>query len=404
MAKGKTKKNNSDGKNDEEAAGVPSAAIDGNTGKENDPVKKNGDELCGKENDVANGDSNRGKEKDLSQTENPQQRVTRIQSTKAASQQQKSPDEADKDGKANGDSNRGKEKDLSQTENPQQRVTRSQSTKAASQQQKSPDEADKDGKANGESDRDKEKDPKLAVIPVIIAFFIIIVAILLHDKGFSSPPDSPPHLFDFPKIFANKIMELQSSFTNQTDRFWRIIKNRGLAHLRNASPPQPLVLLLAAPPAAHSTVECFAKKLAEALDPKHKGRLATIDGREERNYPGEETKKKMDDLLIRSFKKGHRAALVHHLELLPPPSPLLFYSYCDEKNAPYKHVAIIFTVHLPVEPDASLAPREAEGKVDKYLAEEVWAKEDKDAVADLLIRVADTVALMNGEPSSLDTC
>ena len=29
-----------------------------------------------------------------------------------------------------------------------------------------------------------------------------------------------------------------------------ILKNRGLAHLRNASPPQPLVLLLAAPPAA----------------------------------------------------------------------------------------------------------------------------------------------------------
>ena len=67
-------------------------------------------------------------------------------------------------------------------------------------------------------------------------------------------------------------------------------------------------------------------------------------------------------------------------------------------------MAIIFTVHLPAEPDASLAPREAEGTVDKYLAEEVWAKEDKDAVADLLIRVADTVALMNGEPSSLDTC
>ena len=45
----------------------------GYRGKENDPVKKNGDELSSKENDVANGDSNRGKENDLSQTENPQQ-------------------------------------------------------------------------------------------------------------------------------------------------------------------------------------------------------------------------------------------------------------------------------------------------------------------------------------------
>ena len=199
-------------------------------------------------------------------------------------------------------------------------------------------------------------------------------------------------------------MELQSSFTNQTDRFWRIIKNRGLAHLRNASPPQPLVLLLAAPPAAHSTVDCLARKLAVALDPKHKRMLATIDGREERSLPGEMAKKKMDEFLIKRFKEGYRAALVHQLELLPFPAPLLFHSYCDDHNAPYKHVAIIFTVHLPVEPDASLETKEAERTVEKYLADEVWAKENKDAIADLLIRVADTVALMNGEPSSSATC
>ena len=237
------------------------------------------------------------------------------------------------------------------------------------------------------------------IILLIVAFMLIIVAIIFGSRESEIETD-----FDFPKIFANKIVELQSSFTNQTDRFWRILKNRGLAHLRNASPPQPLVLLLAAPPAAHSTVECFARKLAEALDPKHKKTLATIDGREERSYPGERAKKKMDELLITRFKDGHRAALVHHLELLPPPSPLLFYSYCDDQNAPNKHVAIIFTVHMPVEPDASLAPKEAEGTVEKYLADEVWGKEDKDAVAALLSRVANTVALMNGESSSLATC
>ena len=295
-----------------------------------------------------------------------------------------------------------KEKDLSHTKNPQQSVTRTKTRKTASQQK------DEEGTGSLEADKDDKgvfsflrNSCKLAVIPLITAFFIIIVAILL------SPPDRDPKPcrdFDFPKIFANKIVELQSSFTNQTDRFWRIIKNRGLAHLRNASPPQPLVLLLAAPPAAHSTVDCLARKLAVALDPKHKRMLATIDGREERSYPGEMAKKKMDEFLIKRFKEGYRAALVHQLELLPFPAPLLFHSYCDDHNAPYKHVAIIFTVHLPVEPDASLEPKEAERTVEKYLADEVWAKENKDAVADLLIRVTDTVALMNGEPSSLDAC
>ena len=244
---------------------------------------------------------------------------------------------------------------------------------------------------------------RLAGILLVVAFLLVFLAILIGPDGKpGGKPERKP--FVLPIIFENKIKELQSSFTNQTDRFWRILKNRGLAHLNNPSPSQPLVLLLAAPPAAHSMVDCFAKKLAEGLDPEYKRMLATIDGREERSYPGEDTKKKMDDLLKRKFMDGHRAALVHHLELLPPPSPLLFYSYCDDQNAPHKHVAIIFTVHLPVEPDASLEPKEAEGTVEKYLADIVWAKEDKDAVAALLSRVADTVALMNGEPSSSATC
>ena len=262
-----------------------------------------------------------------------------------------------------------------------------------------PDEpSDEPTEITKQPDKEPPSPMKLAGILLVVAFLLVILAILIAPEKPERKPFVPPI------IFENKIKELQSSFTNQTDRFWRILKNRGLAHLNNASPSQPLVLLLAAPPAAHGMVDCFARKLAEALDPEHKGILATIDGREERSYPGDKAKKRMDDLLIRRFKNGERAALVHHLELLPLPAPLLFHSYCDDHNAPYKHVAIIFTVHLPVEPDASLEPKEAERTVEKYLADEVWAKENKDAVADLLIRVTDTVALMNGEPSSLDSC
>ena len=351
MACERSEEENSDGEKGKKV-GAPPASTDESTGEQN-PSEENGDELSGTESESANRESDREKEKDLSHAKNAQQRVASTKTRKTASQQK------DEEGKSSGSLE--------------------------------DDEDDKEASNFMNS-------CKLAVIPLIIAFLVIIVAILLSN--YDPRPDGP----DFPKIFANKIVELQSSFTNQTDRFWRIIKNRGLAHLRSASPPQPLVLLLAAPPAAHSTVECFARKLAAALDPKHKRTLATIDGREERSYPAEKAKKKMDELLMTRFEDGHRAALVHHLELLPPPSPLLFYSYCDDQNAPKKHVAIIFTVHMPVEPDASLEPKEAEGTVEKYLADEVWAKEDKDAVAALLSRVANTVALMNGEPSSSATC
>jgi len=257
------------------------------------------------------------------------------------------------------------------------------------------------GEANNEEVELQEKQPASFTSICNSVVILLFLAVLCIFAAFLVGPPEPEMKtdFDFVKIFENKVLELQSKFTNQTDRFWKILRNRGLAHLRNTNPPQPLVLLLAAPPPAHDVVDCLATKLAEVLDPRHKRTLAMIDGTEERRIPGEKAKKKMDKLLIEKFKAGYRAALIHHLELLPPPSPLLFYSYCDDQNAPHKHVAIIFTVHLPAEPNLSLPPHEAEGTVEKYLSKQVWAREDQDAVAALLSRVADTVALMNGESS-----
>jgi len=233
-----------------------------------------------------------------------------------------------------------------------------------------------------------------------VMFFIPTVLVLLVAIVFG-PSQLSTSDIDHVKVFENKLQSLQSVLTNQTNRFWKILKNRGLAHLRSVSPRQPLVLLLASPPPAHDVTNCLAEKLAEALDPKHKKNVAQVDGIKVKGSPGEKVKKSMDDLLKEKFQQGHRAAVIQHLELLPPPSPLLFYSYCDDQNAPHKHVAIIFTVHLPSEPDSSLPAKEAEGMVEKYLSEEVWAKENQDSVGALLSRVADTVVLMNGESGEL---
>ena len=195
MPRRETEKENSADKNGEEV-GVPPAAIDENTGKENDPLEENGDELSSSESEFVNGESDREKKKDLSQTKNPQQRVTRTKTRKTASRQEGTVSlEADKDGK-----------------------------EASS----------------------LISSFKPAVIPLTIALLIIIVAILPSPP---LPPD-PGHKLNigFPNIFANKIVELQSSFTNQTDRFWRIIKNRGLAHLRNASPPSATCIVTSCTP------------------------------------------------------------------------------------------------------------------------------------------------------------
>ena len=54
---------------------------------------------------------------------------------------------------------------------------------------------------------------------------------------------------------------------------------------------------------------------------------------------------------------------------------------------------------MPVEPSPSLSPKEAEESVKKYLLGDVWAKDDRDAVATLLVHIAYSMVLVNGETS-----
>ncbi|EDO43371.1 predicted protein [Nematostella vectensis] len=151
----------------------------------------------------------------------------------------------------------------------------------------------------------------------------------------------------------------------------------------------------------HPVANCLALRLANILDPEteHIENVETVNGKDLQNIDGDIAKKKLDESLHGTFDKGRRAAVVKHLELLPPPSENLFYAYCDNDNARFKHAAILFTVHLQMEPHSSLRPVEAEGMVEKFLSDLVWNKEpyDRDAVAALLSRIADTVALISRE-------
>ena len=127
--------------------------------------------------------------------------------------------------------------------------------------------------------------------------------------------------FDPERHFGNGLEKIQFSFTNQTDRFWESLRSRGLAHLRNKDPPQPLVFLLATPPAAHEWVDCLAIKLAGLLDPRHKKNLARMYGEKEKASPSGETKITMDNLLKREIEALHEVILIHNLE--PPSSATL---------------------------------------------------------------------------------
>ena len=242
-----------------------------------------------------------------------------------------------------------------------------------------------------------EKEPKTYLRGILLVAVLAIVVGLYYRANAN---------FDFAKIYELGLQRLEGSFKNQTPRFWKTLRNRGLAHLKRVQPTQPLVLMLVAPPSAHTLVNFFVKKLAKILDPEHENDLSVINGKDYISSVGDKAKEELDNTLKETLQSGHRAAVVCDLQLLPAPSPVLFHSYCDDGNAPYKHVAILFTVRLPHEPDPALDPVQREGLVEKFLSQ-VWSDEqwhNKDAVAALLSRIADMVVVLNGEEDIETVC
>ena len=230
---------------------------------------------------------------------------------------------------------------------------------------------------------------------LVVVLLLIFMVILLFppEPAKKADPDLATSLND-------KIVELKSLFSNQTENFWKTFRIHSLVHLKSAHPKLPLVLAVGVPPSARDVAACMVKKLAKVLDPNHKRDFITIDGLEEMNNPWKKVNKKIYDLLNENFEAGHKVALINHLELFPPPSHMMFHSFCDDQNAPYKRVEIIFTVYLPKEADFPLSSnKEVEDAVDKYLVHEVWGKEELAATQALSVRVTQIVIFMNGESS-----
>ena len=105
--------------------------------------------------------------------------------------------------------------------------------------------------------------------PLMGIFLAAAVACIAIAIFLVPPKNDMKTEFDQERVFRNGLENLQLSFINQTDRFWKILRSRGLAHLRNKDPSRPM-FLLAAPPTAHEWVDCLAIKPAEMLDPRQK--------------------------------------------------------------------------------------------------------------------------------------
>ncbi|XP_066295169.1 torsin-1A-interacting protein 2-like [Branchiostoma lanceolatum] len=234
---------------------------------------------------------------------------------------------------------------------------------------------------------------------VIVALTAIVLPMLRKDPLQSQGAPA----IDSPELYKEYVRKLKTLFPNQNQRTWTVIGAMGRALLY---PPaiitQPAVLLVASAPGTHDTARCVARLVAQGFDK----RPTVVHGEQLKGLDADEAKKRLDEVLHAGFSQGGKAAVVYSLQDIPLQANLIFHSYCDNTNAPYKETAIILVLQLeePIHMDRSNSEIEGEAmdRLQNHL-ERDWVL-DIDKVGALMSRMAGFVLVVDKSDDLPTSC
>ncbi|XP_033127175.1 torsin-1A-interacting protein 1-like [Anneissia japonica] len=198
--------------------------------------------------------------------------------------------------------------------------------------------------------------------------------------------------------FKVKLDHLRSSFSSQTPYFWKLIGSVSEDVIVSKNPKRPAVILLAGGPDAHQTLDNIASKLSTSyshLDGN--SGVIKIDGFQYKNTDPHNTKRLIDEELKNGFNTGRQVAIIHHFESIPAEASMIFHSYCENDNAPFKRVVIIFTVHMKEKLNPKDNIKINQKKVEQHLESQWKDAVDKDHIEAMFSRVATAVAFVTPE-------
>ncbi|CAI9560829.1 unnamed protein product [Staurois parvus] len=199
---------------------------------------------------------------------------------------------------------------------------------------------------------------------VLVLAIAIGVGVYIHQFCGTQTSNSRSAL----QIFQDEFKRLQEDFPEQSQNLWLRSGKMMTNHLNKSHPDEPATIILTAAQDAKHTLLCLASGLAQTYAFALNSSWLVIHGPSQAKYDDSTAKLNIDEKLSSGFESRHRAAVLNHLETLPPGSLLILYKYCDHENAAYKKVALVFTILLEdssLEPDTPLP--ELEEKVRDFL-------------------------------------
>ena len=233
------------------------------------------------------------------------------------------------------------------------------------------------------------------IICVLVMFSIGIL--YLNAQGYNQEqapvPKSPRD--EVVKIFDEQFKDIIAKFPNQDRRFWKIVKAACKGVLKERSPMQPAVVMLVAHKDHAQTAECIADHITRTFSVVH-GSVPDpflLNAQDYAKYPNPDDLKLHIDTSLRSAFEGNegcRATKISQLQYLPGGAAAMFHAFCDNENAPFQDVAIVFTLHTDVQ-------LRSDSQVERYLMELWGGNLDIDTLAPLLTRIANSIAMVQEE-------
>lgn len=235
---------------------------------------------------------------------------------------------------------------------------------------------------------------------------------LFLDFAKKPSEDSYPYRTS-PKSFSSAMAKLSEQFGSQPKHLWKVLSTRGVRHLKERSPMQPVVFLLAAEESGYGTLTCLASALGKTFSTSSVIHVNSSTVAARSDGSGLQAQDALHTELHKhlthhSTPGAHQGSvpvvIVENLEDLPAPSPFLFFSYCDNSNAVSLQAVFIFTLRLPAGKGLpSSNEKSRERFVLQYLAEEVWHESKHEdyaasSVEALVTRISDVTVVVHPEP------
>ena len=222
---------------------------------------------------------------------------------------------------------------------------------------------------------------KLIIVGVLIVAVAVVLGFLYVRGPAKILPPREPSIDDL----RIRVEALKQKFPSQDGQVWKRLVAATSRQFTTDTVTMPSVSVIVSREGGEKTVGCLSREFAKTVSDVFAASPPLIVPARLVNR----RKLELDETLIKSFKDGVKVAVFPHLEQFDKDTLLLMHSYCDDQDANYKNVILLFEAHVPA--------RVQDHQIETFI-ESTWEREvDGDEAGALVSRVLRNVVVIKAE-------